>query len=137
MAAGPSRPADHSTGGTRPGRPYSRCRRSCRYRSRRELGPYHPPGEQRTKNREQILIELVCSLCFVLCSSYALVTLHTNTLASWMLTFGSPTMAERLFTTPSSSACSGLISANSSGCSSANHGSQRLIEPLKWCSVRR
>ena len=38
---------------------------------------------------------------------------------------------------PFSPASSGLISTKSSGCSSASHGSQRLITPERWCSVRR
>ena len=44
---------------------------------------------------------------------------------------------QSVFATPTSAASSGLISQNSSGISSASHGSQRLITPDRWCSVSR
>ena len=39
--------------------------------------------------------------------------------------------------TPRSRASTGSISANISGCSSASHGTVRLIPPVVWCSVSR
>src|SRR4051795_938751 len=47
------------------------------------------------------------------------------------------TRTQSVLPTPISAACSGEISQNSSGISSASHGSQRLITPLRWCSVSR
>ena len=38
---------------------------------------------------------------------------------------------------PSSTASSGDISQNASGCSSASHEFQRVIAPVRWCSVSR
>ena len=50
---------------------------------------------------------------------------------------GVVTRTQPVFATPTSAASSGLISQNSSGISSASHGSHRVITPLRWCSVTR
>ena len=54
-----------------------------------------------------------------------------------MLPRGVLTRTHSVLATPISAACSGEISQNSSGISSDSHGSQRLMTPLKWCSVSR
>ena len=47
------------------------------------------------------------------------------------------TVTQSLLRMPHSTASSGEISQNASGCSSASHEFQRVIAPVRWCSVNR